>query len=725
MKDKKPTAYVNFRKYAVRYDIEKHTFTYWYAPMGRIVDKACIKGVYYNGDKLFSVEDYREVSFSRLYNMDSSVLTIQYSGGPASQEELTLRFTVSKSGIRYKMECKGHLDFHIGGHLLWGSDMENNTFAVNLNRQGTDLRSGVGPASSAVDNALFDRDLDSAVEITGCATRIQFDWESKSYRFELNTEGNDYVRGFHVEAHEKVCERKFGFSYKGINKNNTFPTPPAGWMTWYAVQFRASEETVLENARWQAKNLLPFGANAFWVDWEWYHEDFSGVRTDGVNVFNPDPKRYPRGLKVVAEELKELGLVPALWIGATNEPTKNKYIEEDESVVLLQKPQWCGQYFFDLSNPKVQEEIIPNAFRQLLDWGYEALKWDCFPVTIQLHDQYHDEMHDTELTTEQAVRKVVQAARDTVGPDFFMLSCSGDTTRDILMAADIFDAMRIGGDIFKWDEFIDQCVERVMKFYALHNVVLYNDPDNVVLRPKFNTYDQALSRICFVSLLGLPITLGDNLPDLPEDRVELLRRSLPTIDAHPMDIRETVHDLSVVKLNLAINRPFEQWNVVDILNLSTENSKVILDLKEDLHLEEGKVLVYDYWGEEFLGVFNKTIPMELRPYGSRVLSIRKLLDRPQVLTTSRHITQGLVDLVDVTWDEENNILSGESNVVAGDPYEILLYMPKEMRVFYEGDETLQPVWTEESENIWKCVINPEKSGAVKWAAKCIVRHPLI
>ena len=100
-----------------------------------------------------------------------------------------------------------------------------------------------------------------------------------------------------------------------------------------------------------------------------------------------------------------------------------------------------------------------------------------------------------------------------------------------------------------------------MKLYALHNVVFLNDPDNVILRPKFNTYDQAQSRLSFVSLLGLPITLGDNLPDLPEDRVELLRRGIPTLNTHPMDVRETVHDLRVVKTNLAINKPFEQWNV--------------------------------------------------------------------------------------------------------------------------------------------------------------------
>ena len=99
------------------------------------------------------------------------------------------------------------------------------------------------------------------------------------------------------------------------------------------------------------------------------------------------------------------------------------------------------------------------------------------------------------------------ALRAGIGQDRIFLACGGHFTGPEMAFA---DAARIGGDIFKWDEFISQCVAKVMKLYALHNVVFLNDPDNGILRPKFNSYDQALSRLSFVSLLGLPLTLGDN-----------------------------------------------------------------------------------------------------------------------------------------------------------------------------------------------------------------------
>jgi hypothetical protein len=53
---------------------------------------------------------------------------------------------------------------------------------------------------------------------------------------------------------------------------------------------------------------------------------------------------------------------------------------------------------------------------------------------------------------------------------------------------------------------------------------------------------------------------------------------------------------------------------------------------------------------------------------SAVLAVREVVRHPQVVSTSRHITQGLIDLSGETW--KGGELSGVSKVVAGDPYEV-------------------------------------------------------
>ncbi len=714
---KSATAYANFKQYSVRYDLKQHTFCCWYDPQKLVVEDASINRVEFGG-QTYTLADYESTTFALNQRDNSTSLVVTYLNGPEAQKELGIHFTLSDRGIGISFACRGDLDIHVGGRLNWGEDMQHETFAVNLNRAGQDLRCAHGPASSIVDNALFNRRTDSAIEISGCyTTRIAFDWETGAYHFRLNTEGQDYNKGFQIQAHERVYQDRFHILYQPINPKTTFTEPPVGWMTWYSVQFEAGEKTVLENARWQAEHLKAYGANTIWVDWEWYHSDFSGRGQPGTDIFHPDPLRYPNGLGYVAEEIKKLGFVPALWIGATNDPTENEFIQAHPETLLVTKTQWCGQYFMDLTHPLTVEQYLPRVFKQIVDWGYQALKWDCMPTQIQLNDQYHDEFFDPSLSTQQAMLGAVAAARRAVGPDFYMLYCAGLSDRDCNIAAAGFDAARIGGDIFRWDDFISQCIARVMKLYALHNVVFLNDPDNIILRPKFNSYDQALSRLSFVSLLGLPITLGDNLPDLPEDRVELLRRGIPTLTTHPMDVRATAHDYRVVITNLAINKPFEQWNVVDVFNLLEEEVDVSVDLYQDLHLapEEGPYLVYDYWNREYLGEIGHTFHLSLRPYASKVFAVRKKLGRPQLVSTSRHLSQGAYDLLTVTWDDEKKILSGISRVVAGEPYEMVVYVPEGLRIFVEGNHTFSPDVLPVGKNAWRMSFQPAVTGEFPWS----------
>ena len=279
------------------------------------------------------------------------------------------------------------------------------------------MRCALGPAASTADNALYDRKQDEALEFYGSApVRLHYDWPGRAYRFEVSSGGCDFARGFSIRIIPRVYERRFGVPFRPINKRNTFPAPPAGWMTWYAVQFDAGEQTVLDNAAWQAEHLHDFGATAIWVDWEWYHGNMSGRGEPDADSFHPDPRRYPNGLKPVADRIRQLGLIPALWIGFTNDPTENAFVRAHPEAVLVHRPAWCGQYFFDLTHPAYLEQFLPAALAQLTEWGFAALKWDCLPVTLQNLDQEHSCLYDPELSSEDALRQAVGKARDPARP---------------------------------------------------------------------------------------------------------------------------------------------------------------------------------------------------------------------------------------------------------------------------------------------------------------------
>src|SRR6185295_1046312 len=49
---------------------------------------------------------------------------------------------------------------------------------------------------------------------------------------------------------------------------------------------------------------------------------------------------------------------------------------------------------------------------------------------------------------------------------------------------------------------------------------------------------------------------------------------------------------------------------------------------------------------------------------------RPRAEHPQLLSTSRHITQGIVDVLEEKWDARKKTLSGRSKVVGGDAYQL-------------------------------------------------------
>jgi hypothetical protein len=62
----------------------------------------------------------------------------------------------------------------------------------------------------------------------------------------------------------------------------------------------------------------------------------------------------------------------------------------------------------------------------------------------------------------------------------------------------------------------------------------------------------------------------------------------------------------------------------------------------------------------------------------QAVCLRPRVDRPQILATSRHVTCGGPDLAEVTW--RDGVLSGTSDLVAGDEYALFLTEPRGFRL---------------------------------------------
>ena len=89
---------------------------------------------------------------------------------------------------------------------------------------------------------------------------------------------------------------------------------------------------------------------------------------------------------------------------------------------------------------------------------------------------------------------------------------------------------------------------------------------------------------------------------------------------------------------------------------------------KDLGIEvpEGSTcMVYDYWDDRYLGSRPEGIDIDLSRHACRVLCVVPEREHPWVVSTRRHITQGAMDLVDVSWDDAATATAQVFRLAAG------------------------------------------------------------
>jgi hypothetical protein len=146
--------------------------------------------------------------------------------------------------------------------------------------------------------------------------------------------------------------------------------------------------------------------------------------------------------------------------------------------------------------------------------------------------------------------------------------------------------------------------------------------------------------------------------------------------ARPLDAFTGVADPQVYDLELT-----PEWHQVALFNSGSKSDKVVVPLSGDrattgaIGLDATAVYyVYDFWNDALVGKLPGTARVEktLEPSACAMLSVRKALSYPQVLSTSRHVLQGWVDLSNVKWDAVTRQLTGTAKVIGGEPFRIVL-----------------------------------------------------
>ncbi len=407
-------------------------------------------------------------------------------------------------------------------------------------------------------------------------------------------------------------------------------------------------------------------------------------------------------MRYVSDKIRERGLIPGLWVAplGTGEEAQFKahpemYLRDEAGKPL---GNWSGDYALDPTHPDSLKAIHDTMYVITHDWGYDYVKVD----GLELGGAgYADEYYTNESIRsrfshpmDEPLRNIGNIVREAIGDQIFFTSCAGSWKRIGKMVG-IANAARVGTDVLwegndpEWAG-VTHTARTIQKAHYVHNIFWYNDPDVLAMRAPLTTEHAQLLTTMY-GLAGQLLFLGDIIYELPEEKVDMLKRIMPVENVYPGHIplddpektpAETGLPWSTDDLKdtwvLHIKKPFEDWCVVALINFDETSTKTLkLNAKTAGLDQDTTYLLYDYWHDKFLGSMLGERAFDIACQSCLLLAVREEQSIPQILSVNRHITQDSISLIDVNWDDDSRTLHGISDVVGDDEYRITLHIPED------------------------------------------------
>jgi hypothetical protein len=162
----------------------------------------------------------------------------------------------------------------------------------------------------------------------------------------------------------------------------------------------------------------------------------------------------------------------------------------------------------------------------------------------------------------------------------------------------------------------------------------------------------------------------------------------------------------------------EHWMIAARLNFGKEPLPEQKVRFKDLGLDgEEPFLVHEFWQRKWMGVEKEAFTAEaLPPLEARVYAIRARQPHPQIVSTSRHYSQGAVEVSGLKWDNATKTLSAQSNTIETDPYVLTISVPKGWKV-QKAEVAKKPVRVSEESGVCRMTFPDAPTGPKAWAVR--------
>jgi hypothetical protein len=326
---------------------------------------------------------------------------------------------------------------------------------------------------------------------------------------------------------------------------------------------------------------------------------------------------------------------------------------------------------YDYTDREFSKHFV-KTWSKLRKDGIRGVKVD-YPATAWRPEGGFDDRH---ATTNSAYRRAFALLREAFGTDGLIDERNlGESSRPCLdVTAGLVDTQRTWGDSNKYAPGMVSISG--LRWYKNRTVFNYY-PDTKAVHGISPGIRQSLLTTMFLTSGRIDLSTSFSLftPEITHDFSRIYPHYREPKTARPLDAFTGVTDPQVYDLELT-----PDWHQVALYNTSEKNAEVSTSISgrradNAIGLDPaGHYHAYEFWSDTYLGKLPGTarLARELEPDHCAMISVRKVLDHPQVLSTNRHLLQGWVDLKDVRWDPDSRALSGTASVIGGEPFQIVV-----------------------------------------------------
>ena len=596
------------------------------------------------------------------------------TGGPVSLRQLT-----DSAGGRVTQVLKWTTSG--GGRLTVTGVVQGSpeAFAAEVEPREDGLpvvRYQVGRVTNRLNRAVYDRrgDWVLSVDVPAGVLLVPMPGTDSGVSYQLTATGGEISLRFRPRFYQR---------HRGLAEYRPWEYQPwsrsvAGWSSWYAYFDRVTQDDIHGVADVMGEVLRPFGYRYLQID-----DGYQQLPIGPPEHWLTPNAKFPDGLEGLRRYISARGLEPGIWTNVSFQDSaaaaahSGWFVRTEDGRPT--RGNWVG-YVMDASAPGTMDSLVLPVYRALRQMGWTYFKLDALRhLRYEGYNSHAEYFAGKGLDREAVYREFVRQVRAVLGPDVYLLACWG--IRPELIG--LVDGVRVGDDGFGYGSFA--------QYNSFNNVVWRNDPDHIELhRP--DGYRAAT----LTTLTGSVLMLTDRPEVYRTDRVEAAKRTAPVLFTRPGQLydvdpsRSSLLALAGTELSgsgprpfdadqreivplyqLDIGRPWEEWTVL----ARTRDDRAPTPLTELGLLPGADYLGFEFWTRQALGVVRDTLhpgPIDPR-YGVQVICLRRRVEHPQILGTNRHVTCGGPDLSEVGWGD--NTLSGVSELVAGDPYELFLNEP--------------------------------------------------